>query len=75
MTKTRAITPDDALALVQGLRDFLRARPHWKLTDVVKASAIPEGTMRDWLNNGRRPKGLANLQALQRFLKEYNHDN
>jgi hypothetical protein len=67
----KPITPDDALAMVQRLRDFLRIRPHWKYTDVCRASCIPEGTMYDWLANGRRPKGLANLQALQRFLKEY----
>ena len=71
MTKTRPITPDDALAMVQRLRDFLRIRPHWCYMDVVRITCIPKGTMRDWLESGRRPKGLANLQALQRFLKEY----
>ena len=66
----REYNPDAAAVLLNRLRTFFAENEHWYPSDVSQATGIPKETLYVWTigRNFPKPRSLANMQALEKFL-------
>ncbi len=74
MTKTRAISPDQAFAK-DAMRAWLVKHPHLLLSDIARETCIPLSSLYYWINgmtcNFKTP---AYAEAVAKWVEGHDHD-